>query len=290
MKPQTLPTKRRPISKGIFKRLSAVTGNRKQRVAATANPADMDMEDGSSKISRALTIIFLIHIVAIGLIFIHQKFLDGRSPTEPKTAAKKQNVAPLIMANSNQRLNLPILSSGEQGYFVKQGDNYARIATTLGVDEGDLRLINGHADIKSGNLLKVPQKRVTAIEPVATPLQEQALSTATDDLVEAVPLAVVNAPRAKEVDEPMTEEQPAVATRAKATPVRATETSTRTKPKTAPKVTPVATSGKSYVVKSGDNIWRIANKLKVNQAALMKANGITDPKKMKTGMNLVIPH
>ncbi|MEY5013559.1 MAG: hypothetical protein RLY69_1274, partial [Verrucomicrobiota bacterium] len=38
---------------------------------------EMD-DDGGSKISRALTIIFFIHIAAIALIFIHQRFLDGR--------------------------------------------------------------------------------------------------------------------------------------------------------------------------------------------------------------------
>ncbi len=82
MKPHTLPVKRRPAPKGLLKRLSAVTGNRKQRVAAAATAGEMETEDSSSKISRALTIIFLIHIVAIGLIFVHQKFLDGRSPED----------------------------------------------------------------------------------------------------------------------------------------------------------------------------------------------------------------
>ena len=89
MKPQTLPVKRRPVPQGIFKRLSAVTGSRKQRVAATASSAaEVDADDGSSRISRALTIIFLIHIVAIGLIFIHKEFLDGRSTAVPEKVAK----------------------------------------------------------------------------------------------------------------------------------------------------------------------------------------------------------
>ena len=100
MKPQTLPVKRRPVPKGMFRRLSAVTRNtRKQRVsaAAAAPVADMEMDDGGSKISRALTIIFLIHIVAIGLIFIHQRFLDGRppetaKPTKNATEAQKSAI------------------------------------------------------------------------------------------------------------------------------------------------------------------------------------------------------
>ena len=95
MKSQMLPVKRRPVPKGLFRRLNAVTNSRRQRVAAAASSAaEMEAEDSSSKISRALTIIFLIHIVAIALIFIHQRFLDGREPaassavkTMPKDAA-----------------------------------------------------------------------------------------------------------------------------------------------------------------------------------------------------------
>jgi hypothetical protein len=87
MKFQTLPVRRRPVSKGIFHRLSAVTRKR-QRVSASATMSGMEMEDGGSKISRALTIIFLIHIVAIALIFIHQRFLDGRPKESTRAVAR----------------------------------------------------------------------------------------------------------------------------------------------------------------------------------------------------------
>jgi spore germination protein len=50
-----------------------------------------------------------------------------------------------------------------------------------------------------------------------------------------------------------------------------------------------AASGKTYVVQPGDSIFRIANRHKVSQQSLMRANGISDPRKMKTGMNLIIP-
>jgi LysM repeat protein len=57
-----------------------------------------------------------------------------------------------------------------------------------------------------------------------------------------------------------------------------------------PRGEPAAATGKSYVVQNGDSIWRIANRFKVNQDALMKANGISDARKMKVGMSLVIPN
>lgn len=253
MKPHTLPVKRRPAPKGIFKRLRAVTGNRKQRVAATA---EMEGEDSSSKISRALTIIFLIHIVAIALIFVHQKFLDGRSPEATPTPVAA--VAP--------KADLPRLSSGDRSYVVTQGDNYTRIASTLGVDEGDLRLINKHVEIVPGLIMLVPPKR-----PVAPPAPEvlvarepvPAIVAENEGLVPAVD--VNDAPRARLV-------KPNVAHAAVA------------------EATPVKASGKTYVVQNGDSVWRIANRFKVNQDRLMKANGISDARKMKVGMNLVIPN
>lgn len=258
MKPQTLPVKRRPAPKGIFKRLSAVTGNRKQRVAATAVP-EMEAEDSSSKISRALTIIFLIHIVAIGLIFVHQRFLDGRTPDEPKVA--KSEVEPAAAATP-ARLDLPRMSTGEKPYVVRQGDNYARIATAVGVDEGDLRLINKHVDIVPGLLLKIPPKREVVETPVVVAEAVVAPAAADSGLVDAVD--VRNAPAATLV-------RPNISRAAQEVPA------------------PAAASGKNYVVQSGDNVWRIANRFKVSQTVLMKANGISDPRKMKVGMNLVIP-
>jgi LysM repeat protein len=260
MKPHTLPVKRRPAPKGMFKRLMAVTGNRKQRVAAAAT-AEMEADEGGSKISRALTIIFLIHIVAIGLIFVHQTFLDGR---EPEVAAsvevKKQDSVPAV-ASAPRRTDLPRLASGEKPYVVMQGDNYARIAAQAEVDEADLRLVNEHVEIVPGLLLKIPPKRIVAAEPPEVDaIRSQTLSDGDRGLVEALPVDVRNAPRAMLV-----------------------------KPNI-PRGESAAATGKSYVVQNGDSIWRIANRFKVNQDALMKANGISDARKMKVGMSLVIPN
>ena len=267
MKPHTLPVKRRPVQKGIFRRLSAVTNNRKQRVAAAAAPsaADMDTEDGGSRISRALTIIFLIHIVAIGLIFVHQRFLDGR-PTENSEMAKVGvKTAATTAPAPLRRADLPRLTSGEKPYVVKVGDNYARIAAVEGVDEGDLRLLNKHVDIGPGLILKIPPKRIVAEEPPeVAAIREQTFGESDRGLVEAVD--ITNAPRARLVRPNSALAVPADALAA-----------------------PITASGQSYVVQQGDSIWRIANRFKISQDILMRANGISDAKKMKIGMKLVIP-
>ena len=249
MKPHTLPVKRRPVPKGIFKRLSAVTGNRKQRVAAAA-ASEMDGEDGSSKISRALTIIFLIHIVAIGLIFVHQKFLADRVP-----AAETETVP--VAAPEPRRQDSRRLSSGEAGYIVKAGDNFARIAAAEGVDEAELKAANEDVEFKSGVILRLPPKRMAAVasaEPISDPVEAE--PAPDSGLVPAIPVDVAGAPRAQLVR---------------------------------PNTTAASASGDSYVVQSGDSIWRIANRFQVNQDALMKANNISDPRKMKVGMTLSIP-
>ncbi len=262
MKIQTLPVKRRSVAPGIFKRLRAVTGNRKQHVAATA---DMEIDDSSSKISRALTIIFLIHIVAIGLIFVHQKFLDGRVPDEPKARkVAKSQLVPAV-ASVPRRMDLPRMASGEKPYIVRQGDNYARIATGAGVEESDLRLINQHAEIVPGLLLKIPPKRIVAVEPPEViALRDLSRPPSSGGLVEALPVEVKDAPRAQLV-------RPNLPHASQAAPAS------------------VRASGKSYVVQSGDSIWQIANRFKVNRDVLMKANGISDARKIKIGANLVIP-
>ncbi|MEY4244173.1 MAG: hypothetical protein RLZZ245_1758 [Verrucomicrobiota bacterium] len=267
MKLNTLPVKRRPVTKGIFKRLSAVTGSRKQRVAASAT-ADLEMEDSGSKISRALTIIFLIHIVAIGLIFVHQKFLDGRGMVSAEATESSRESGG--SEAGVRRENSAKLSSGEVAYIVRAGDNYARIAAAKGVDEGALRTLNQDKEIRPGAVLSVPPQRIVALEPPevtalrqsqqGVPAAAPVVPAADDGLVDALPVDVSGAPRAQLV-------RPLAAAAGGAS----------------------ASSGKTYVVQSGDSIWRIANRFGVNQEALMKANGITDARKMKTGMSLVIP-
>ncbi len=254
-----LPVKRRPVSNGLFRRLNAVTNSRRQRVAAAASSAtELEADDSSSKISRALTIIFLIHIVAIALIFIHQRFLDGREPavsTAVKSAPKA--AAPVV---TQSREDLPRLSSGEKPYIVRTGDNYARIAAAEGVEEGDLRQVNGNVDIGPGLILKVPPKRIVAEDPPeVTAIRRKTLADHDRGLVEAVPVDVTNAPRAQLV-----------------------------RPGVSHAATPAA-SGTTYVVQPGDSIFRIASRHKVSQQSLMRANGISDPRKMRTGMKLAIP-
>jgi LysM repeat protein len=270
MKSQTLPVKRRAVSKSIFRRLSAVTYNRHQRVAAAASTADMEADDGGSKVSRALIIIFLIHIVAIGLIFIHQRFLDGRTVVTVATAATSKTLTEEVGSSvpaAPPREDLPRLTAGDKPYIVRAGDNYTRIAAAEGVDESKLRLINKHVDIGPGLILKIPPQRIVAVDPPeVTAIREQSVAGHNRGLVEGVPVDVSGAPKARLVR-----------------PIGSREASAHVP------ATTMEASGKSYVVQPGDSVWRIANRFKVGQDKLMLANGISDARKLKTGMKLLIP-
>ena len=270
MKFKTIPTKRLPVPQGIIRRLRAIIRNRKQRVAASSPAVAEEPDDDHSKIAQVLIGLFLVHIVAIGLIFFHQRFLSGHAPTS--SARAKTGTAEVVPSSSAapQSKDLPRMASGDKPYIVRAGDNYSRIATAEGVEEGSLRQLNKDVAIGPGLILKIPQKSIVAADTpeVTAPLEQKPSSHARGfQPVEAMSVNVKAAPKAH--------------------PVRFS--GTRETPPSPPATQQKAISGKSYVVQPGDSIWRIANRCKVSQDSLMRANGISDPRKMKTGMKLAIP-
>jgi len=59
-------------------------------------------------------------------------------------------------------------------------------------------------------------------------------------------------------------------------------------PSPTPEPTPIASQA-TYKVKKGDTLQRIASHYGVKVAALMAANGLTDPKAIRVGQSLIIP-
>lgn len=310
MKPRTLPVKRRPVPHGFFKRIHAVTRHRNQRVAATAD--DLENPDHSTRISRGFTIIFVIHVVAIALYFIHLNFLNDHSVAQAATATTTETAA-----TPKPRLdNPPIISPNDATCIVVAGDNYSRIAVREGVDETALRAANNNKPVAAGLTLKLPPKRIVAMDsPVVVALRKQTPSDAERGLVEATPVDADESPRAQLVrpkvvrdtstpksaaresspaktaaarESPPTKTTTAKTTAPKATPRETNTTKTATRDTTAPKAA-ATTAKRSYVVKPGDNLYRISKRYKIDQADLMRANGISDPSKLNTGATLVIP-
>src|SRR5215469_4779217 len=57
----------------------------------------------------------------------------------------------------------------------------------------------------------------------------------------------------------------------------------------APPPAEVSSGQTTYVVKSGDTVYRIAAKFGISTTALMKANGLTNPRDLRVGQILTIP-
>ena len=248
MKYEPIPTRRQPVRKTIYARLFNKTAVKKQHAAAA--PTADDMEESGINISRSLTIIFAIHIVAIGMIFIHKQYLADRTATPESSVAAAAVVKTPAIAQQNNYL--PVLSSGDKPYMVKKGDNYT--------------IMNSGTDIRPGVVLRIPQgKRIVAEMPpeVAAIREHRTTSDADLGLVEILPpLKTENA----QLIRPAISQDREVIPRAG-----------------------LVASGRTHIVKSGDNLWRISNNYKVSQQELMTINNITDPSKLKIGQLLKLP-
>ena len=152
----------------------------------------------------------------------------------------------------------PAATSTNKTYMVRAGDTMTRIASSLGVAIPDLEKINGMTEksvIQVGQILKVPEKVITqAAAGVATGVGNVAESVtklpgAVSSVVSGVASTNSNAVAADTASGPMTE----------------------------------------YTVVKGDSPYKIAKKFKITPDELMKANGITDPKKIQIGQQLKIP-
>jgi LysM repeat protein len=261
MKYDRIPTRRGAVRKTLYARLFNKAKPRKQRASAAAAGAE-DIDGGGINISRSLTIIFAIHILAIGMIFIHKQYLSGRTEA-PESAVKTESAEPAVIPVRNN--DLPILSSGDKPYMVEKGDNYTIIARKHGVDESELRNMNRGADIRAGAVLRIPQgKRIIAEDPpeVAAIRNRTTIPDSEQGLVEILPEAAAPQPQL----------------------IRPTNRQLED----APRAQPVE-SGRTHMVKSGENIWRISNQYKVSQKELLSLNNITDPSKLKIGQVLRLP-
>ncbi|QTN31895.1 LysM peptidoglycan-binding domain-containing protein [Akkermansiaceae bacterium] len=266
MKYDRLPTRRGPVRKTLYARLFNKAKPKRQRAAAATADAD-DMEEGGVNFSRSLSIIFAIHIVAIGMIFFHKQYLSKRTDApeastkaEPAKPAAAAAVAMPPVAEGAR----PTLSNGDNTYMVKKGDNYPLIAAKHGVDESELRNMNRSAVIQPGVVLRIPQrKRIVAEDPPeVAALRNPSVPASDQGLVEILP-----PPDA-----------------AQAQLIRPATLRTEDAPRAVP-----VTSARTHTVKSGENIWRISNHYKISQKEILSLNGITDPSKLQIGQVLKLP-
>lgn len=268
-----MTVKRRKVNKSGFRTLFANVARKKSkrshRAATTATPADFESDVPNVGIGRALLVILAIHVVAIGGIFFHSYRLDRSEETPAAADTKARIVIPTTKPAPDA--DLPKLRAADQSYVVGTGETYGMIADRFDIDERELRAANGIPEIRQGDVLRIPPKAITAVEPPDL----AALRVGPAPAEEPAPEAVRVSPAVSVPDAGLVTTDAARAADAR--------------PASSAGPAPATTSAASYKVKPGDTFWGIAHKHGTSVDGLMKANGISDARKLKVGMELKIP-
>lgn len=291
MKFSDLSVKRRPAKKPVFRKLFANV-RRKQQNVAVAAPMPEDGDVPNLGIARALVVILIIHIVAIAGIFAHSKWFE-KDAAVASDAMVIEPARPLRDAGEP----LPTINKNDEPYQPKAGESYASIARDKGVTEQELREANNNVEIRPSRILRIPQ-RVVALEPEeitraragngSVVLENGADEMPNEEAAPAPTPAVANDIR---TEAPMVET--AAATNGTVFKPRvhrdsAGQTPVATQAAPAEKQA-LPAANRKYTVKAGDTFYKIAKTYKTTPDVVMKTNGITDPRKLKVGMQLKVP-
>ena len=254
---KTKPAAQRPNRRLVSrKRLHARAASSREEIEEYESESEPSM-----KLSQAFVVVLILHVVAVAGIYGFNKLKE----TSAKPVAAKKEAAPAAV---NEKAPEPVAevkstaaapkasapSNSEQTYTVVAGDTLKKIASKFNTSIEALEKANnltGNSIIRTGQVLVVGKASSAKLE--AAPAAK-----ATPSVV-AKPVPV----------------QPATAN---AAPVETKE-----------EIKDAKAAGETYMVAKGDNPYSIAKKFKVTQDALMKANNIDDPRKLKIGQKLVIP-
>ena len=217
----------------------------------------------SMKLSQAFIVVLVLHVVAVAGVYGFNQLKE--KPARPATAKTEATEAAAVTEKKADTLAKAQAASAakaqatEISYTVVAGDTLRRIASKFNTSVASLEKLN---DLTSTSILKVGQILVIGSSGKVAAAASQ--STESLSKLPPTPTIVAKAPPVK---------APAVPGKPEAGPLEKTQ----------------ASDEKTYVVAKGDNPYSLAKKFNVTQAALMKANNIDDPKKLKIGQRLVLP-
>jgi LysM repeat protein len=240
------------------KTIHARAASSREEVEEYENEAEPSM-----KLSQAFIVVLVLHVVAVAGVYGFNQLKE--KPARPATAKTEASEAAAVTEKKADTLAKEQAASAaksqatEISYTVVAGDTLRRIASKFNTSVASLEKVN---DLTSTSILKVGQILVIGSSGKVA----AAASQSTESLSKLPPT-------------------PAVV--AKAPPVKAP--TVQGKPEAGPLGKTQASDEKTYVVAKGDNPYSLAKKFNVSQAALMKANNIDDPKKLKIGQRLVVP-
>ncbi len=290
---KTIQTKRNTSSGSNYRVLYAKTG-RKRRIHAATAVADphvaLESDVPNVGIGRALLVILVLHVVAIGAIYVHSTFFgndrsastdsSGKAPVAAAIAAAPETEAPIpkrvVKPATPVTPVAPVTAAivedpASERYIVVTGDSYNRISQVRNVDEQALRALNNNRPLRAGVVLDLPAE--LSSRPVAvnnTPAHKPAVAVVNGDQLPAESNF-----RATE-----TASEPDVSNAPKAVVIE---------PKLVRPVSTVKDSGTRYKIKSGDTLWRLSSRYKVSRQAILELNNIKDPNKLYAGREIKIP-
>ncbi len=232
---------------------------------------DYDGPEPTTSLSTAFIIVLVLHVVAVGGIYIfnsiktsRQRTVEQTSSSAQKASAKSGNAnaknppqkqAPANVEKAPVAAKPVILPSGGQFHRVLPNENLTKIATLYSVTVAALEDANGlshDAVLKVDQQLNIPTQKTVMKIPVSTPpLPESASRKAPE-----------------------------------ATLTRFAPTTTVKSPVAAPSK---SATTRTYTVDKGDTATYIARRFNVSTEELLKLNGITDPKKLQPGKVLKVP-
>lgn len=254
-------TPRRPIRRLVpRKTIHAKAASSREEVEEYEGEVEPSM-----KLYQAFIVVLVLHVVAVAGIYGFNRLKEKpASPVAAKSTASDagdQTVAidKMETATAKSQTSQNTKAQDTQiNYTVVAGDTLRRIASKFNTSIESIEKANS---LTSTSVIKVGQVLAIGSTAKASSTVSAAEST-TKSAPE--PTLVAKAPPVK----PAVEEEKA-------------ETKSREKEK--------STQEKTHVVAKGDNPYSLAKKYHITQAALMKANNIDDPKKLKIGQKLVIP-
>ena len=254
---KTKPAPQRPNRRLVpRKRLHARAASGREEIEEYESEAEPSM-----KLSQAFIVVLVLHVVAVAGIYGFNKLKE----TSAKPVAAKKEASPVVaekapepVAEASVATPLAAEVSG-QTYTVVAGDTLKKIASKFKTSIEALEKANNLTStsiIRTGQVLVVGKGSLAPSASASAKAEPVPLAQATPSVVaKPVPVQPV---AAKTAPEPQAQENK-------------------------------SSAGQSYVVAKGDNPYSIAKKFKVTQEALMKANNIDDPRKLKIGQSLAIP-
>ncbi len=227
--------------------------------SAETDPALENNSEPTMRLSRAILVMLLLHVVAVGGFIASSHFRERdlrRSTSDPSAAVEADDSLATIKGTDAIHTPVDNAPSHPSVHVVRQGDTLLRIANENGVTLAALVAANGAetatTPLRPGQELKLPLHSPDPSTQVA------------DGTASALSLI---------------EGKPGVSNRPDSTVTNGAMKGLPLPPD----------SGKAYLVGKGESIYTIAQKLKVSPESLLKLNQIDDPKKLKPGQRLRVP-